>query len=63
MKFHKRVGIPLLVVLLTCGVTALHAKTVAAGEYVLMQEDLAELRSAFNQAVDQVRLVFIVGPT
>ncbi len=31
--------------------------------YVLMDEDLAELKSDFNDAVDQVRLVFIVGPT
>jgi hypothetical protein len=28
-----------------------------------MQEDLAELKLDFSQAVDQVRLVFIVGPT
>ncbi len=31
--------------------------------YVLMQDDLAELKQEFNNAVDQVRLVFIVGPT
>ena len=31
--------------------------------YVLMNEDLSELKSDFNDAVDQVRLVFIVGPT
>lgn len=31
--------------------------------YVLMQEDLAELKRDFNDSVDQVRLVFIVGPT
>ena len=31
--------------------------------YVLMQSDLAELKADFNTAVDQVRLVFIVGPT
>ena len=32
-------------------------------EYVVMGEDLAELKSDFNAAVDQVRLLFIVGPT
>ncbi len=31
--------------------------------YVLMNEDLSQLKSDFNEAVDQVRLVFIVGPT
>ena len=31
--------------------------------YILMDDDLAELKSDFNAAVDQVRLVFIVGPT
>ena len=31
--------------------------------YVLMQNDLAALKTDFNDAVDQVRLVFIVGPT
>ena len=31
--------------------------------YTLMQNDLAPLKADFNQAVDQVRLVFIVGPT
>ncbi len=31
--------------------------------YVLMQKDLVELKRDFNEAVDQVRLVFIVGPT
>ena len=31
--------------------------------YVLMNEDLSELKSDFNAAVDQVRLLFIVGPT
>ena len=31
--------------------------------YVLMQNDLAPLKADFNTAVDQVRLVFIVGPT
>ncbi len=31
--------------------------------YVLMDEDLTELKSDFNDAADRVRLVFIVGPT
>jgi hypothetical protein len=31
--------------------------------YVLMQPDLGELKRDFNDAVDQARLVFIVGPT
>lgn len=49
--------------LFVCAVTS----SALAGEptlpYVLMDEDLAELKSDFNDAVDQVRLVFIVGPT
>ena len=31
--------------------------------YILMDDELSELRTDFNDAVDQVRLVFIVGPT
>ena len=31
--------------------------------YVVMDSDLAEIKADFNSAVDQVRLVFIVGPT
>ncbi len=31
--------------------------------YVLMENDLAQLKTDFNEAVDQVRLIFIVGPT
>ena len=31
--------------------------------YVLMENDLVQLKTDFNEAVDQVRLVFIVGPT
>lgn len=34
-----------------------------APHYVLMQDDLTQLKTDFNAAVDQVRLVFIVGPT
>ena len=32
-------------------------------EIIDMAENLAELKADFNTAVDQVRLVFIVGPT
>ena len=32
-------------------------------EIIDMAEDLAELKADFNTAIDQVRLVFIVGPT
>ena len=31
--------------------------------YILMQDDLAPLKRDFNEAVDQLRLVFVVGPT
>jgi hypothetical protein len=31
--------------------------------YTVMQQDLTEIKSDFNDAVDQVRLLFIVGPT
>ncbi|MEJ2132151.1 MAG: hypothetical protein P8Y95_11155 [Gammaproteobacteria bacterium] len=31
--------------------------------FVDMQKDLAALKAEFNEAVDRVRLVFIVGPT
>jgi hypothetical protein len=31
--------------------------------YVLMHDDLSELKADFNEAVDQLRLVFVVGPT
>lgn len=31
--------------------------------YAHMDADLAELKRDFNDAADQVRLVFIVGPT
>lgn len=31
--------------------------------YTLMKNDLIALKADFNAAVDQVRLVFIVGPT
>ncbi len=39
------------------------AALAGASPYVLMDDDLAALKSDFNAAVDQVRLVFIVGPT
>ncbi len=32
-------------------------------DYVVMGDDLAALKTDFNAAVDQVRLLFIVGPT
>jgi hypothetical protein len=35
----------------------------ATDNYVVMGDDLAELKADFNAAVDQVRLLFIVGPT
>ncbi len=31
--------------------------------YVVMHDDLAELKADFNAASDKVRLFFIVGPT
>ncbi len=34
-----------------------------ADDYVVMGDDLAALKTDFNAAVDQVRLLFIVGPT
>jgi hypothetical protein len=53
------------VVLLCAWLSVVSADSWAAEPrpYILMQEDLAELKLDFNQAVDQVRLVFIVGPT
>ena len=39
------------------------ASSATASEYVVMGEDLADLKADFNAAVDQVRLLFIVGPT
>ena len=30
---------------------------------IVMQDGLNEIKADFNEAVDQVRLVFIVGPT
>ena len=35
----------------------------AADNYVVMGDDLAALKTDFNAAIDQVRLLFIVGPT
>ena len=31
--------------------------------YTVMRDDLAELKTDFNQAADQVRLLFIISPT
>ncbi len=49
--------------LFACALTNSALAEEQAMPYVLMDEDLAELKSDFNDAVDQVRLVFIVGPT
>jgi uncharacterized protein YceK len=35
----------------------------ATDDYVVMGDDLAALKTDFNAAIDQVRLLFIVGPT
>lgn len=35
----------------------------AVDDYVVMGDDLAALKTDFNTAIDQVRLLFIVGPT
>ena len=35
----------------------------SANSYVVMADDLAKLKADFNESVDQVRLVFIVGPS
>ncbi len=34
-----------------------------ADDYVVMGDDLVALKTDFNAAIDQVRLLFIVGPT
>lgn len=39
------------------------AVTEATDDYVVMGDDLAALKTDFNAAIDQVRLLFIVGPT
>ena len=49
-----------------CGDPMMPPRAVAdttSDEYVVMGDDLAALRRDFNAAIDQVRLVFIVGPT
>ena len=57
-------------ILLITGLTAcskapdeVSAISVSPAEVIELSEDLAELKADFNAAVDQVRLVFIVGPT
>ena len=60
MKHRLVAGIFLLVAINT--VTPIFAAD-DASSLVVMQDDLAELKADFNEAVDQVRLVFIVGPT
>ena len=39
------------------------ASATAPQEVVDLAEDLAQLKADFNAATDQLRLVFIVGPT
>jgi hypothetical protein len=39
------------------------ATDAATAEYVVMGDDLVALKTDFNAAIDQVRLLFIVGPT
>ncbi len=51
----------LLLTLLSLPITTLASDSPLP--YVLMDDDLAALKSDFNAAADQVRLVFIVGPT
>ena len=48
-----------------CSKTPEESAIVAAAphEVVDLDEDLAQLKADFNAAVDQLRLVFIVGPT
>jgi hypothetical protein len=57
------IALPLLLVSLTCGAAENSVMPDDTKPYVIMQEDLAQLRADFNKAVDQIRLVFIVGPT
>ncbi len=57
MNFKNAFWLCLFVCVLSCS---------AFGEeqpHVHMDADLAELKADFNEAADQVRLVFIVGPT
>ena len=54
--------------LISCGdattpTTREAASDTASESYVVMGDDLAALKTDFNAAVDQVRLLFIVGPT
>ena len=57
MNFKNAFWLCLFVCVLSCSAFA------EDQPYVLMDENLAELKADFNNAVDQVRLVFIVGPT
>lgn len=46
--------------------TVLTLSNVMADEskkYVVMQSNLAEIKSDFNKSVDRVRLLFIISPT
>lgn len=57
------IAIPILLASLSCHATEKNQDPVTNKVYTVMQDDLAELKADFNEAVDQVRLVFIVGPT
>ena len=49
-----------------CGDTtsrATQGTVTATDDYLVMGDDLAALKTDFNAAIDQVRLLFIVGPT
>ena len=45
------------------GATTVQGDRNADGSYIVMNDDLAELKADFNAASDKVRLFFIVGPT
>ena len=63
MKTVTWLAVPLLLVAMSIGVAGENANPDATMTYTLMQEDLGQFKTDFNEAVDQVRLVFIVGPT
>ena len=42
---------------------AVSIATAQGAEYVRMEADLAKLKSDFNASADQLRLLYIVGPT
>ena len=59
MKFKNALRHCVLFAAISCSAFATEKEL----PYVLMNNDLAELKADFNEAADQVRLVFIVGPT